>query len=89
VGRHRESRRRHDHPAADVLGGLAREFQTEPDVDATLAAIVKAAVDHIDGAALAGISLVERQGRISTVAPTDTLVTEIDELQYRTGKAPA
>ncbi|MCR6489075.1 ANTAR domain-containing protein [Amycolatopsis sp. OK19-0408] len=46
----------------------------EPDVDATLVAIVKAAVDHIEGAEHAGISLVEEGGRVRTVAPTSELV---------------
>ncbi len=71
-----------------VLGAIARTLQAEPDVDATLAAIVKAAVDHVDGAEYAGISLVESGRRIRTVAPTDEIVTKIDAAQYRTGQGP-
>ncbi|MFJ7217406.1 GAF and ANTAR domain-containing protein [Amycolatopsis sp. NPDC098790] len=74
---------------AEALGEIARTLQAEPDVDTTLAAIVKAAVDHIDGAAHAGISLAERGGQIRTVAPTDDLVTRIDQLQYRTREGPS
>ncbi len=73
---------------AEVLGRIARTLQAEPDVDTTLRAIVKAAVDHIDGAEQAGISLAERRGRIRTVAPTADLVTEIDRIQYRTHEGP-
>ncbi|MEU0530131.1 GAF and ANTAR domain-containing protein [Amycolatopsis tolypomycina] len=71
-----------------ALSSIARTLQAEPDVDSTLAAIVKAAVDHVDGAEQAGISLVERGRAIRTVAPTDDAVTAIDEVQYRTGQGP-
>lgn len=71
-----------------VLGAIARTLQAEPDVDTTLTAIVKAAVDHVGGAEYAGISLVERGRPIRTVAPTDEVVTTIDEVQYRTGQGP-
>ncbi|MEA5361009.1 GAF and ANTAR domain-containing protein [Amycolatopsis sp., V23-08] len=71
-----------------VLGAIARTLQAEPDVDATLVAIVKAAEDHIEGTQYAGISLVEKGHRIRTVAPTDEVVTELDAVQYRTGEGP-
>ncbi len=71
-----------------VLGAIARTLQAEPDVDATLAAIVAAAVDHIDGAEYAGISLIERGHPIRTVAPTAEIVATIDAVQYRTGQGP-
>ncbi len=71
-----------------TLGAIARTLQAEPDVDSTLAAIVKTAVDHVEGAEYAGISLVSRGRAIRTVAPTDDVVTAIDEIQYRTGQGP-
>ncbi|WP_410611840.1 GAF and ANTAR domain-containing protein [Amycolatopsis sp. lyj-109] len=71
-----------------TLSAVARMLQAEHDVDATLAAIVKAAVDHVDGAEYAGISLVESGRAIRTVAPTDNVVSAIDEVQYRTGQGP-
>jgi hypothetical protein len=37
-----------------ALGSVARTLQGEPDVDSTVAAIVRAAVDHVDGAEYAG-----------------------------------
>ncbi len=73
---------------AELLGEIARTLQAEPDVDATLAAIVKVAVDHVAGAEHAGISLVERGGEVRTVAPTGEVVNTIDQLQYRTGEGP-
>ena len=73
---------------AAILSSVARQLQAEPDVESTLAAIVKAAMDHIPGAELAGISLVT-EGEIRTVAPTDALVGEVDRLQYETKEGPS
>ena len=73
---------------ADTLSGIARTLQAEPDVDTTLRAIVKAAVDYVTGAEHAGISLVDR-GRISTVAPTSGIVETIDQLQYDLREGPS
>lgn len=72
---------------AETLGSVARTLQAEPDVDTTLRAIVKAAVDHVPGAEHAGISLVER-GRIRTVAPTSGIVETIEQLQYDLRQGP-
>ncbi|MEU4674659.1 GAF and ANTAR domain-containing protein [Amycolatopsis sp. NPDC023774] len=72
---------------SSVLGGIARTLRAEPDVETTLAAIVKSAVDHVAGAEYAGISLAEN-GRIHTVAPTSEVVATVDEIQNRTGQGP-
>ncbi|MGK3208520.1 GAF and ANTAR domain-containing protein [Amycolatopsis sp. MEPSY49] len=72
-----------------VLSEIARTLQAEPDVDTTLAAIVKAAVDHVAGAEYAGIALIAKGGGVRTVAPTDHLVATIDEIQHRTNQGPA
>ncbi|MET8996251.1 GAF and ANTAR domain-containing protein [Amycolatopsis sp. NPDC004169] len=71
-----------------TLSAIARTLQAEPDVDTTLAAIVKAALDHVEGAEYAGISLVERGRPIRTVAATGDVVSGIDEVQYRVGQGP-
>ncbi len=70
-----------------VFGAIARTLQAEPDVDATVSAIVTAALRQVSGAEHAGISLLER-GKIRTVAPSGDVVTEIDQVQYRTGQGP-
>ena len=72
---------------AETLGGVARTLQAEPDLDTTLRAIVKAAVDYVIGAEHAGISLVDR-GKIRTVAPTSGTVETIDQLQYDLHEGP-
>ncbi|MFC9252669.1 GAF and ANTAR domain-containing protein [Amycolatopsis thailandensis] len=77
-----------DNSVSGALAAIARTLQAEPDVETTLAAIVKAAVDQVTGAEYAGISLVDRRQRIRTVAPTDQLVVTLDEVQYRTGQGP-
>lgn len=72
---------------AEVLADLARSLSAEPDLTATIAAIVKAAVDNIPGAENAGISLLEK-GAVRTVAPTDEVVITVDKIQYDTGEGP-
>ncbi len=72
---------------AETLSGVARTLQAEPDVEATLRSIVKAALDHVAGAEHAGISLVE-DGKIRTVEPTSQLVRTIDQLQYDLREGP-
>ncbi|WP_086661892.1 GAF and ANTAR domain-containing protein [Lentzea kentuckyensis] len=75
------------HGLAETLSHIARTLQAEPDVDTTLRAIVKAAVDYVTGAEHAGISLGE-QRRIHTVAPTSAIVETIDQLQYDLREGP-
>ncbi|ANZ43501.1 antitermination regulator [Lentzea guizhouensis] len=72
---------------AETLSGVARTLQAEPDVEATLLAIVKAAVDYIAGAEHAGVSLVEN-GKVHTVAPSSGIVETIDQLQYDLQEGP-
>ncbi|MCP2241747.1 GAF and ANTAR domain-containing protein [Lentzea aerocolonigenes] len=72
---------------AETLSHVARTLQAEPDVDTTLGAIVKAAVEYVPEAEHAGISLVER-GKIRTVAPTSGIVDIIDQLQYDFHEGP-
>lgn len=72
---------------AESLSDVARTLQAEPDVDTTLRAIVKAAVEYVPDAEHAGISLCER-GKIRTVAPTSGIVEIIDQLQYDFHEGP-
>ena len=67
---------------------LARSLQAEPDLDQTLRGIVSAAVVNVDGADLAGITLVTKNGALSTPAATDELVTTIDRVQYEVRQGP-
>ena len=67
---------------------LARDLQAAPDVDQTLQTIVDSAVMNVDGADLAGITLVTGAGKVSTPAASDELVRRIDRIQYETGQGP-
>ncbi|WP_328647986.1 GAF and ANTAR domain-containing protein [Amycolatopsis sp. NBC_00348] len=71
---------------AAILSEVARTLQAEPDVESTLEAITRAAVEHIGGDA-AGLSLREN-GVIRTMAPTDELVVTVDKLQARFQEGP-
>ena len=67
---------------------LARSLQAEPNLDQTLRSIVSAAVANVDGADLAGITLVTKNGALSTPAATDELAREIDRVQYEVRQGP-
>lgn len=73
---------------AQQLSDLARSLQAEPDLDQTLQAVVGAAADNIAGADYAGITRIDRNGRVGTPAATDELVPRIDQAQYETNEGP-
>lgn len=73
---------------AERLGVLARELQQEKDVDATLQAIVHAAVDTVPGAEAVSISAVAKRRTVETVAATGDLPRLVDQAQYDTGEGP-
>jgi GAF domain-containing protein len=70
------------------LGELARALDTEPDTQATLDAIVAAALDTIPGADDAAITTVTGRRTVTTVATTGDLPLKIDREQYDTGQGP-
>ncbi len=74
--------------AARQFSELARSLQAEPNLDQTLRSIVSAAVANVDGADLAGITLVNRKGELNTPAATDELAREIDRVQYEVRQGP-
>jgi hypothetical protein len=75
-------------PLAQRLGALARHLQQERGVEATLDAIVRAAVQTVPGAEYAGVSQVEDRRRVRTTAATADLVMRVDQAQYDTGEGP-
>ena len=75
-------------PLAQRLGALARHLQQERGVEATLDALVRAAVQTIPGAEYAGVSQVEDRRRVRTTAATADLVMRVDQAQYDTGEGP-
>lgn len=73
---------------ADVLEEIAKELQAAPSPTQTLEAVTDAAVDAIEGADYAGVSLVLGRRHIETVAGTDDVVHAIDAAQYETHEGP-
>ena len=70
------------------LGVLALSLQDLDDVDATLQAIVVAAVDTVPGAAHAGLSIISSR-QVSPIVVTDEVVSRVNTAQHDTGDGPA
>jgi GAF domain-containing protein len=74
--------------AAAEFAGLARELSVQPDLPSTLAAITRNAVETVQGAEFAAITLTSKGGHYRTVAETGDLPREVDRIQYATGEGP-
>lgn len=74
--------------SGDQFAEIARSLNVEPDAANTLEEATATAVSIIEGCDRAGISLVVKRGRITTIAPTDDLVVRADELQLEVGEGP-
>ena len=66
---------------------LTENFVDEADLDQTLGRVTAAAVELIDGVDYADVLLID-DGRFRSVAPTDPIVSDLDELQMRTEQGP-
>ena len=76
------------HEVAQTLSDLARSLENETSPEATLGAIVAAAVHTVPGVQCAGITAVQGRRKVTTPAATDELVREVDAAQYQTGQGP-
>jgi GAF domain-containing protein len=75
----------------DILAGLAeaaRLIYSAPDLPTTLNTTVQAAGLALPGIDHVGISISYRDGRVETVAATDQLVWDLDQLQYELNEGP-
>lgn len=72
---------------ARQLGELARELHSEPHMEVLLQQITKAAVDEIDGAEQACISLVEGQ-IVRTHAATNDMAARVDQRESELKEGP-
>jgi transcriptional regulator with GAF, ATPase, and Fis domain len=72
---------------ADEFAELARALEAEVSVQATLDAMCRLAVDLIDPAEYAAVTII-RGGRFRTVSATGDTARLVDEIQYRTGEGP-
>ena len=73
-----------------ILADLARNLhaKTRMGPEAVLADITASALEVIDGAVAAGITLTKKKRAVQTLAPTDTMAKQFDELQAQTGQGP-
>lgn len=79
----------HADSSGDQFAGIARSMSNEQSVTATLENATTTALAIVGGCDHAGISLVARRGKRSTVASTDGIVVRADNLQYETGQGPS
>lgn len=73
---------------ADNFAALARKFAQQPNLAATLEAIVVHTVATIEPAEHAGITIRRPGGNYQTIAATGQLPLRVDEFQYQTQEGP-
>lgn len=78
----------HDPDRAGLLAALAAELAASPTETATATAITERAATLVPGADAVSLTLRVRRGRFSTLACTDDLARELDELQYALDEGP-
>jgi transcriptional regulator with GAF, ATPase, and Fis domain len=72
----------------DALDALSRFLVTDLTVGDTLQRVAEIAIDAIPGAEIAGMSMLDDQGRPTTSIYTDERSPKIDDGQYESGKGP-
>ncbi|WP_415940048.1 GAF and ANTAR domain-containing protein [Streptomyces sp. 039-1] len=72
---------------AQQMASMAHELLAQESVDATLGRITASATELVDGCGAAGI-LVQHGTEMQSLAPTQPLVVELDQLQHRLGQGP-
>ena len=77
-----------DNLLAEGLSALARDLEAEDDPNATLAAIVLAAVRMVPGVDEGSISVVFARQRVTSQAPTGELPAQVDAIQEETQQGP-
>lgn len=73
---------------AHRLSDLARTLERESDIQATLDAIVHAAVQTVPGAQHASVSAIRKRREVDTLASTNDVSRAVDVAQYETGQGP-
>ncbi|MEU4745579.1 GAF and ANTAR domain-containing protein [Actinosynnema sp. NPDC023658] len=77
-----------DDDLAAQLNEVARTLHQQDSAQDTLDVIVRAAVGTIPGAGHAGITTIVGKREVRTIALTDDLPREVDQIQYDTGQGP-
>jgi GAF domain-containing protein len=76
------------HAVAAAMADAARDIAGSPSLEETLDAIAQSARASVPGFDHAGISTIDRKGRITTRAATDDIVLALDDLQYSLDEGP-
>ena len=74
--------------AAEALQDLYRALNPAEHIDKYLNRLCEHAVELIDDADMAGVTILDEEGTPSTTARTSREVALVDELQYRSGDGP-
>ncbi|MEU6139780.1 GAF and ANTAR domain-containing protein [Streptomyces sp. NPDC047081] len=72
---------------AQQMAAMARDLLAQESVDATLERITHSATELVEGCDAAGILMLSGE-KVRTLAPTEKLVVDSDELQGRLGEGP-
>lgn len=73
---------------SELMAQAARELEQQDSPEATMRTAVEVAVQDIDGAEAAGLSLVIGRRRVETLAATSAQARRADELQYELAEGP-
>lgn len=73
---------------ARALTSSARVLHASTDVEGTLEAIARAAAELVPGFEHVGVSVLDRDGSLVTLAATSDVVRELDDLQYASDQGP-
>ena len=87
-GNHRAATSASRDHLAEQLSTLARSLKNQPDLQATLDAVVRAAVDTVPGAVGASISEIRGRREVRTLAATGELPRAVDHAQLECGEGP-
>jgi hypothetical protein len=72
----------------EVRNEVSASLRFPMDLDETLAVITAGAAEAVPGIDFVSISITGKDGRIQTIAPTDELARQADDLQYELGEGP-
>jgi len=75
-------------PGRDRFAAVARSLRSQTSEAATLDRVAQMAVEILSGCDHAGVSLIDHQNAVTTVAATDDIVRAGDQRQYELGEGP-
>lgn len=78
-----------DSHLVNVMNAVAAALSSPSELEETLVRITHTARDTVPGAHHASITVRHPDGRLETMAPTDALVCQIDQMQYELREGPS